>query len=537
VGSPRDRANSAWLRRANSQKRWNIVDREIDEIHWPATVDAIAGPAVDAPPVALPNGTPSTVPKAEVPAPEIPGSHDKKLYSFTANELEIKAALALFAQANQLNIVPDNEVNGTVTVALHDLPLASVMRALLSANDCTWREEDGLIRVETSETRSFQIDYLQLRRTGSGQNSATLAAGSGGGTSVAGGGGGGGSGGGGGAGGGGAGGGGQGGGGAGGGGGNSGGSSINLSAENTVDFWKQLQEDLSRLLTAKGRESMAVNPLAGIVQISDRPTALKRVEKYLTSIKRIVNKQVDIEVRLYDVTLNDQFQFGVDWNKVITTSSGFVGLEGAQAISRPLGGFDLSPDSFTLVFKNENSSVIVKALQEQGEVRVISKPRIRTINNQSALIKVGTEMPFFQNQSTIVPGGGTTGGTAAVIEQDTVSTVTVGTILALTPQIGEDHWITLDVSPVLTSLIETKLSPNRSTTAPVLDIKQASSLIRVLSGSTIVMGGLIQTDTALSRKRIPGLGDIPYLGRLFQGDFDARRKKELVIFITPTVVN
>jgi type II secretory pathway component GspD/PulD (secretin) len=225
----------------------------------------------------------------------------------------------------------------------------------------------------------------------------------------------------------------------------------------------------------------------------------------------------------------------VDWDKVISTSSGFVGLEGAQTISRPIGGFDLSPDSFNLVFKNENSSVVVKALEEQGEVRVISKPRIRTINNQSALIKVGTEMPFFQNQSTIVPGGATS-GSAAVIEQDTVSTVTVGTILALTPQVGEDGWITLDVSPVLTSLLETKFSPNRSTTAPVLDIKQASSLVRVRSGSTIIMGGLIQTDSAVSRKRIPGLGSIPWLGRLFQGDFDARRKKELVIFITPVLV-
>lgn len=321
-----------------------------------------------------------------------------------------------------------------------------------------------------------------------------------------------------------------------GGGGGSGGSSINLSAENSVDFWRQLQEDLSRLLTVKGRETMAINPLAGIIQISDRPTALKRVERYLDSVKGTVNRQVDIEARLYDVTLNDQFQFGVDWEKVIMTSSGMVGLEGAQAITHPVGGFDLSPDSFTMVFKNDTTEVVVQALQEQGEVKVISKPRIRTINNQTALIKVGTEVPFFQNQSTIVPGGTTTGA-SAVIEQDTVSTVTVGTILALTPQVGQDDWITMDVSPVLTSLLETKLSPNRSTTAPVLDIKQASSLIRVRSGSTIVMGGLIQTESAQSRRKIPGLGDIPWLGRLFQGDFDARRKKELVIFITPKIVN
>jgi len=511
--SPRATASDNWNRRWNNQKQWKELEKQFDNLAWPTAQEVFNDPT-DQPPPTIPS-------EGATGAREFPGAEsvlDKKLYSFTANGLDLKSALALFAQANQLNIVPDNEVTGLVTLSLHDLPLPVVLRALLAANDYSWTEEDGLIRVQSTETRSYQIDYLQLQRTGSGNNSATLAAGTGGGgTTVAGGGGGGG-------------------GAAGGGGGSSGGSSINLSAENSVDFWKQLQEDLNRLLTTKGRESMAVNPMAGIVQISDRPTALKRVERYLESIKKTVNRQVDIEARLYDVTLNDQFQFGVDWEKVIETSSGFVGLDSGTTITRPVGGFDILGDSFTMVFQNENSKVIVKALQEQGEVKVISKPRIRTLNNQTALIKVGTEMPFFQNQSTIVPGGGTSAGASAVIEQDTVTTVTVGTILALTPQVSSDDWITLDVSPVLTSLLETKLSPNKSTTAPVLDIKQASSLIRVRSGSTIIMGGLIQTESAQSRRKIPGLGDIPWLGRLFQGNFDARRKKELVIFITPSVV-
>jgi MSHA biogenesis protein MshL len=516
--SPRAAQNQP--RRPLSRKaEWRALERQFDDLEWTTPDPSGAQPV---PGLAAPATAALQNPDAVTPVPQRPEVPDQKLYSFTANGLDLKAALALFAQANELNIVPDSDVSGPVTLDLRNLPLSAVMRALLEASDYIWTEEGGLIRVRATETRNFALNYLQLQRRGIGHNSATLAAGtSGGGTSVLGAGGGAGV---------------AGSVGAGNAAGGAGGSTVNLTAENSIDFWKELHEDIDRLLTSRGRETLAINPTAGIIQVTDRPSALKRVERYLDSLRNTVHRQVDIEARLYDVTLNDQFQFGIDWAQVVKTSGGAFGLAGAPIVAAPVGGFDLSPDTFTMTFNNANTSVIVRALQEQGEVKVISKPRIRTLNNQTALIKVGTEMPFFQNQSTIVPGGGTTSGTSAVIEQDVVTTVTVGTILAITPQVAEDDWITLDVSPVLTSLLETKLSPNRSTTAPVLDIKQASTLIRVPNGATIVMGGLIQTESAKHRRKIPGLGDIPWLGRLFQGDFDARRKKELIMFITPQVV-
>ncbi|MFO1462106.1 MAG: secretin N-terminal domain-containing protein [Verrucomicrobiota bacterium] len=503
--SPRETQSGIWKNPDRRLETWKALDRELDSTQWPIPheVQSIAPP-------------PPTVPSQT--GPVVP----QRLYSFSAVGLDLKTALALFARANGLNVVPDQDVEGVVTLDVHDLPMEAMMRALLEASDCTWSEGSGLIRVQTSETRSFTIDYLRLQRKGLGQNSATLAAGtSGGGTTIAGGGSAGGAG------------------GAGassGSAGGAGGSTVQLTAENSINFWTELRDDISRLLTPRGRDALAINPTASLIQITDRPAALRRVEQYLHGLQDSVHRQVDIEARLYDVTLSDQFEFGIDWEEVIRTSGGAFGIAGNPAITRPLGGFDLSPATLSLAFNNSQSKVVLKALQEQGEVRVISKPRVRALNNQTALIKVGTEMPFFQNQSTIVPGGGTTPGASAVIEQDTVLSVTVGTILAITPQVSGDDWVTLDISPVLTSLLETKLSPNGSTTAPVLDIKQASSLIRIRSGTTIALGGLIQTESARHRRKIPGLGDIPWLGRLFQGDFDARRKKELVMLITPTIV-
>lgn len=509
--SPREAQNSSSRLATPRIEQWRALERELEDDRWnipePTNVPTrSAGAAV------------VNEPTASVPAV----SSRQRLFSFAARGLDLQTALALFAQANELNVVPDGDVSGLVTLDVRNLSLEIMMRALLESSDCLWTQEEGLIRVRSSETRTFQIDYLRLQRKGTGQNSATLAAGtSGGGTSVSGTGSSAGSG---------------SAGGAGGGAGGAGGSSIQLTAENTVNFWSELREDVVRLLTPLGRETLAINATAGLIQVTDRPSALKRVAGYLARLQETVHRQVDIEAKLYDVTLNDHSEFGIDWEQVIETSGGALGIAGMSTVARPLGGFDLSPATFTLAFENSQTSVLMKALQEQGEVRVISKPRLRTLNNQTALIKVGTEVPFFQNQSTIVPGGGTTAGASAVIEQDSVISVTVGTILAITPQISDDDWVTLDISPVLTSLLETKLSPNRSTTAPVLDIKQASTLIRVRSGCTIALGGLIQTESARHRRKIPGLGDIPWLGRLFQGDFEARRKKELVMFITPRIV-
>ncbi len=505
-------ADSAWGRGESSPgtwrngHEWKRLEDELLDLRWRPPEEAFG-------PVSEGSTEPHPAPLADPHHLEDGNAH---LYSFKARNLELKEALALFAEVHHLNIVADHDVEGLVTVDLHSLPFARVMQALLEANDCWWEEEGGLIRVRTRQTRIHHIDYLRLSRKGIGYNSVTMAASSSTGSAVTV----------------------SGGGSAASGGGGSdglGASAVNLSAENHIEFWKELGADLERLLTPGGRESLAINPTAGLIQVTDRPSAQQRVERYLSNVTKVIRRQVDIEARLYDVTLNDQFQFGIDWEHLIETSGGLLGIGGAPTLLKPIGGFDLAPDSFNLVFNSTDTQVIVQALQEQGEVKVISKPRLRTLNNQTALIKVGTETPFFQSVSTIVPGG-TTSGASAVIEQDTVTSVTVGTILAITPQVADDQWISLDISPVLTSLLETKLSPNRTTTAPVLDIKQASTLIRVRSGSTIVLGGLIHSESARSRRKIPGLGDVPLLGRLFQGEFEARRKKELVIFITPRVV-
>jgi MSHA type pilus biogenesis protein MshL len=322
------------------------------------------------------------------------------------------------------------------------------------------------------------------------------------------------------------------------------------------------------MLTPAGKTSLSINKTAGVIQITDRPSAVKKVEHYLSSVDKSVHRQVEIEAKLYDVTLSDQFQFGIDWVHVAQAYGGAMGFGGAtlpiaaggaQVQDSAVGGLNRFPivgtpasttpggNPTSLVFENFNTAAAVNALKQQGSVEVISTPRIRTLNNQTALIKVGEEVPFFNTTTTFLPG--TTVGTSTVLQETVVSSITIGTILSITPQVSSDDWISLDISPVLTSLksVITLASSGGgggggggagggSATAPNLDTKQASTIVRVRDGTTVVLGGLIQTEKAKSQKKIPLLGNIPLLGKLFTGTLRFNQKKELVIFVTPRIV-
>jgi len=345
-------------------------------------------------------------------------------------------------------------------------------------------------------------------------------------------------------------------------------SSINLTAHNPIDFWKELKTELSSLLTEPGKQSLAMNMTAGLVEVTDRPSVLKKVERYLKDVDKSIHRQVDIEARLYSVTLNNQFQFGIDWVHVAEAYGGSLGFGGAtlpvanggsQIANSAVGGLSTFPNVgtansttagnnlSTLVFQNFNTAAAVNALQQQGKVEVISKPRVRTLNNQTALIKVGEDMPFFNPSITYLPVANGSSGTTLVPEVQTlVTSITIGTILSLTPQISDDDWISLDIAPVLTSLNAVVSAPSANgssggsggsgTTAPDLQTKQASTLVRVRDGTTVVLGGLIQTQVAKNLTKIPLLGDIPLLGKLFTGTYDSKQKQELVIFVTPHII-
>jgi MSHA biogenesis protein MshL len=246
-------------------------------------------------------------------------------------------------------------------------------------------------------------------------------------------------------------------------------------------------------------------------------------------VHQALYRQVEIEARIYEVGLNDHHSLGIDWTKI-----NFLGTKGsielANIITAPFGGFIPKLATTTISFADGDFAGVLKALQEQGDLRVVSQPRVVTMNNQPALIKVATDQPFF----TQTVSQGTAGSSTIVTEQ--VRSVTVGLVLSVTPQISEDGWIMMDVTPIISRLRDIAESPSGSANAPVLDVKQSSGLVRLKDGEMVIIGGLIQEEFSDTERKVPILGDIPLLGRLFKGTYTVKTKSELVIFISPKIV-
>lgn len=466
--------------------------------------------AEDAAPLAPAVAPPEAVPVAGVPA-VVPSTQ----FSFRADGVPIKQALALFARANGLNIVPDLDVEGDVTVEFRDLPLDLAMQALLDANGYYFVQDGRLLRVRNRETRLFQVDYIHVTRSGQGSNAVQISSG---GSSSSGGGG-------------------SSGGGAGGAGGMEG-STMTVTNTSTINFWGDLGEQLKGLVSDTG--SFTINSLAGTILVRDRHRNIETIAGYLTSVTQSIVRQVDLEVEIYEVSLNNSSQLGINWQKVsesldttFSTLPGQLGIpsSGGLILQNPVFGGVPPATGIRIAHQRGSITAVLDALKQQGDLKIVSKPRLRTLNNQPAVVRVGQDLPVFITQVTQSPGS-----PPVISTNESIQTITVGTVLSITPQVSADGLVTLDITPAVSRLVRTETSATGNTNAPVIDIRQASSIVRVRDGATIIMGGLVQDSDTSSRRKVPVLGDIPLLGRAFTGNYKTGERTELVFFLTPRII-
>ncbi len=372
------------------------------------------------------------------------------------------------------------------------------MIAMLDSLDLYWERKHNLIRVKSWETRYFTINYIRLIRSGSESAESKVSSGTDGSDSNQ-----------------------------DGGGGESG--AISITQEDTVEFWNELEEQLSGFVSDEGR--IIVNRLSGTVQISDRHPRIMEVARFIAQINQSIHRQVDIDVKIFEVSLTDDFSLGVDWSCVADGGEGTnSSISTNNGIAQPAGGFPAKLASLALSVFNikdgaRSISAVLNALQEQGNVKVVSQPKIRTLNNQAAMVKVGTDRTFFRRE---VSTDNTSAGSTTTIE-DVPQLITEGVTLAITPQISTDGWNMMDVSPVVTrvSSVSTIVDDKEliQSCTPYLDIRQTSSFIRSRSGETVVIGGLIQGQNSTTERSVPLLGDIPFLGKLFRGTYKTKIKK------------
>ncbi|MFY8352691.1 pilus (MSHA type) biogenesis protein MshL [Pseudoalteromonas sp. SSM20] len=314
------------------------------------------------------------------------------------------------------------------------------------------------------------------------------------------------------------------------------GASIQTSSE--TDFWKDLKVALESLIGVGNGRFIIVSPQASLVTVNALPSEIASLKEFLKASEDSLQRQVILEAKIIEVTLNDEYQQGVNWSEVLghigstdltfsTTAAGQIG----NTLSSQLGGIT------NLVFKNADFSGVISLLETQGDVQMLSNPRVTATNNQKAVIKVGEDEYFVTEvSSTTVTGNATT--TSPEIE---LTPFFSGIALDVTPQIDEFGSVILHVHPSVTETEEQNkvvTLNNQDYVLPLAqsNIRESDTVIRAGSGEIVIIGGLMQTLTTDQESKTPLLGDVPVLGNLFKSVRRVQSKKELVILIRPTVV-
>lgn len=301
-------------------------------------------------------------------------------------------------------------------------------------------------------------------------------------------------------------------------------------------------------------DDVVVNAVSGTITINATDMQHQLIQKHLDSVTSAIQRQVLIEATIVEVVLSDGFQAGIDWSRLPISG----GLSITQAL---LGGFSsaatgagASPgNAMTIAYTNTstnlgNISGTIKLLEEFGSSKVLSSPKLMAMNNQTALLKVVDNLVYFEIKADTTT---TSTGPSQTTFNTTAKSVSVGVVMGVTPQINEDGRVLLNVRPTITrlntsqpfvndpnpSLCDTARTKCIANPVPQIQVREMESVLQVVSGQTVILGGLMQDNATSSREQIPGADALGAAGDLFRFRNQGSRKSELVIFLRPTVVS
>ena len=464
------------------------------------------------------------------------------------------------------NMIVHPDVSGTLTLDLKNVSTKDVMATVRDVYGYEFRQSHGVYQVFPARMRSqvFNVDYLDIERKGnsrtrvsSGQvtqaprTSNSNRGGYGGGSS----------------------------GGFGGGssafGGATGGngtgngnqyqssfSGAQIATKTEADFWKDLQDSLKLIIGEENGRKVITNPMSGTVLIRAMPRELLDVEEFLGSVQKSVERQVIIEAKILEVELNDKFQTGVNWNALIDFGGNYqtkIGQVGGGTIFDngvselagtllPLKNLALGDGAgafggvFALQAHLGDFNTLIELLKTQGDVQVLSSPRVSTVNNQKAIIKVGTDEYFVTDLDVDTDIATGVGNQSADV---TLTPFFSGVALDVTPQIDEDDNITLHVHPAISRVtadnkdIGISTGENGSFNIPLAKstIRESDTIVRARDSQVIVIGGLMQELVTDDVASTPFFGDLPLVGYMFRHTRKVSKKTELVILLRPMIVD
>src|SRR5438132_980209 len=492
------------------------------------------------------------LPPADLSVSKLAGKPLEPRFDLNVVRLPVAQVFEALARDTRYSIVLDPGLKAQVTVSLKDVTLVEALEALRDMYGFEYRVQGSRIFVQQAvlQTRVFQVNYPATNRTGRSDRrviSGSLTQGAGTGTP-----------------------------------GTPGGSaptsqpqgpgapasqeSSRITTVTHNDLWTEIEASLKLLLAADpartdGRQ-LIVSPQSGVIVVRAMPAELRQVENYLRAMQVNVEREVMLESKIIEVTLTDASQSGVNWAAFHagTGARGSLGLTTPGSMLQPSGvlvdsllgvnpgvqvvqpATGVSP-LFGLAFQTSSFAALMEFLQTQGKVQVLSSPRIAALNNQQAVLKVGTDDFFVTGVTTNISSSATVNGAAVITPTITVQPFFSGVALDVTPQIDDGGNIILHVHPSVSTVVEKSKDVNLGTLGNYVlplassTVAETDTLVRVRDGNIVAIGGLMKANRSDTRAGVPGAADLPWLGHLFSSTQHSQTKQELVILIKSTVVH
>jgi MSHA biogenesis protein MshL len=512
-------------------------------------------------------------PNAATPMPPPPRQSGRsETFNVTVRDVPVADVLFVLARDAHLSLDISPRVVGQVTLIAIDQTLPQILSRIAEQVAMRYEFKDSsiVVKPDTPYDRQYKIDYVNIERESkSASNISTqIQAGSNGQVTI----------------------------GAGGASGSSGGgggdttnnnSTAQLTSSTRNQFWRSLTQNVKALVgdntpliagtNGGGPQLSAASPAAaspdasfvvanaetGLLVVRATGRQHERVQQYLDMMLRSAHRQVLIEATVAEVQLSDQYQQGINWQKLNSGSfkatqqpMGPAPLPGGSVPGSGPGGITYPPSTTPLPNPSllvlqyvsapgsflGNVSAAVSLLESFGTVKVLSSPKLSVLNNQTAFLKVVDNRIYFTINVQVTPG--TTVGTQPIVTYtSTPATVPVGFVMSVTPSIDETGMVSMDVRPTISRILDYVNDPNPAlaqanvvSQIPEIQTREIESLLRVRSGDIAVMGGLMQDVINKSSDEVPFVGRIPWLGNLFKYRNDTHTKSELVIFLRPVVI-
>jgi general secretion pathway protein D len=530
----------------------------------------------------------AAAPSADIPKPVkklsyIPPPKPKvkeQTYSVVVSAVPVQEVLFALARESKLNVDIDPTIQGKVTLNAVDQTLPAILDRLTKQLDMRYKVEGNVISItpDFPVLRSYKIDYVNLSRDtttslGAGSEVSTgstsgAGSGSGGGGSE---------------------------------------STVTITSKAEAHFWDLLTDNVRNILSSTksqvvaneekaaavdaakqqdedrlkqidavskagegaeklykeafktpsasssttivttGKDEVIVNPVAGVITVMATERQHAFIQQYIDGVMASVQRQVLIEATIVEVTLNNQFQQGIDWSRVASNggNDGFTFHQNLGGTAGSLAGTAAATtNQLVLGFSKStalgNLAASIRLLNTFGDTRVLSSPKIMALNNQAALLKVVDNVVYFKVEVT--PAIISNGVTTPAVYTTTPQVVPVGVIMSVTPQINSNGNVSLNVRPTISRIIKFIPDPNPGlvggppNSVPQIQVREMETLLQVNTGQTVILGGLMQDELDNTDNSVPGFANLPLIGKAFKSNNDVRTKTELVIFLRPTII-